>query len=244
MKTGSLEIQRLTVSRGGRPVIREVSLSIEPGKITALLGPNGAGKSSLVLAIAGVLRPDSGQVRLNGRDLAGQRPEIIRSAGVAAVPEGHQVLTDLTVEENMRAAGSLLSKSELDEAVNNALSVFPELEPRVSQRAGDLSGGLQQMLSLTQALISKPKYLLADELSFGLAPLIVTRLISVTEEIAKSGVGVLLIEQFTSVALKLAQRVYVLDRGVIRFDGSPAKIKANPEVLQATYLTGEFHSFG
>lgn len=244
MTTTGIEIQELTVSRGGRPVVRKASLSIEPGQITALLGPNGAGKSSLVLAMAGVLQPDSGHVRLGGLDLTGQRPEVIRAAGIAAVPEGHQILTDLTVEENMRAAGSFLPKSALARAVAEALAVFPELEPRVTQRAGNLSGGQQQMLSLAQALISKPKYLLADELSFGLAPLIVTRLMGVVEEIAQSGIGVLLIEQFTTIALKLAHRVYVLDRGVIRFDGSPAEIKANPDVLHDTYLAGKFTAAG
>ena len=240
--TAGIEIQGLTVSRGGRPVVREASLSIEPGKITALLGPNGAGKSSLVLALAGVLRPDAGQVRLDGRDLTGQRPEVIRMAGVAAVPEGHQILTELTVEENLRAAGNHLPHLELKKAMAGALGVFPELTPKVAQRAGTLSGGQQQMLALAQALVSRPRYLLADELSFGLAPLIVVRLMEVIVEIAKSGVGVLLIEQYTTIALKLAHRVYVLDRGVIRFDGSPTEIKANPDVLHAAYLAGDFAS--
>ena len=235
-----VEIQGLTVSRGGRPVVREVSLSIEPGKITALLGPNGAGKSSLILAVAGVLKPDAGHVLLDGRDLAGKRPEVVRTAGIAAVPEGHLVLTDLTVHENLMAAGSFLSKAALEEAVGAALTVFPELRPRLAQRAGHLSGGQQQMLALAQALISKPKYLLVDELSFGLAPLIVTRLTQVVEDIAKSGVGVLLIEQFTTVALKIAHRVYVLDRGTIRFDGPPSAIKADSSVLHDAYLAGKF----
>jgi branched-chain amino acid transport system ATP-binding protein len=244
MTTTGIEIQELTVSRGGRPVVRNASLAIEPGQITALLGPNGAGKSSLVLALAGLLKPDSGQVRLAGLNLTGQPPELIRAAGIAAVPEGHQILTDLTLEENLRAAGSFLSKSALTGAVADALTVFPELKPRLTQRAGNLSGGQQQMLSLAQALVGKPKYLLADELSFGLAPLIVSRLMGVVTEIAQSGIGVLLIEQFTTVALKLAHRVYVLDRGVIRFDGSPAEIQANPDVLHDTYLAGKFTAAG
>jgi branched-chain amino acid transport system ATP-binding protein len=239
-----IEVQHMTVSRGGRPVVRDVSLSIEPGKITALLGPNGAGKSSLVLAMAGALKPDSGQVRLDGRDMTGQRPELIRAAGVAAVPEGHKVLTQLSVEDNLLAAGSVLSKADLKTAVSDALAVFPELEPRAAQRAGTLSGGLQQMVALAQALVSKPRYLLADELSFGLAPLIVARLMDVIADIARSSVGVLLIEQFTTIALKIAQRVYVLDHGVIRFDGSPAEIKDNPGILHAAYLAGDFNTAG
>jgi branched-chain amino acid transport system ATP-binding protein len=141
-----IEVQQLTVSRGGRPVVHNASLAIEPGKITALLGPNGAGKSSLVLAMAGALKPDAGQVQLDGRDVTGQRPEVIRAAGVAAVPEGHKVLTQLSVEDNLIAAGSMLSKVD-SKAVSDALAVFPELEPRATQRAGTLSGGLQQMVA-------------------------------------------------------------------------------------------------
>jgi len=240
MAGNGIDIQGLTVSRGGRPVVRDASLSIAPGKITALLGPNGAGKSSLVLAIAGALKPDVGQIRLDGNDLAGKRPEVIRAVGIAAVPEGHQVLTDLTVEENLLAAGSMHPRPELKTALADALKVFPELEPKLSQRAGNMSGGQQQMLALAQALMCKPRFLLADELSFGLAPLIVTRLMLVIEDIAAAGVGVLLIEQFTTIALKIAHHVYVLDRGAIRFDGSPNEIKANPEILHATYLAGQF----
>jgi branched-chain amino acid transport system ATP-binding protein len=240
--TSGIEVQQLTVSRGGRPVVRNASLVIEPGKITALLGPNGAGKSSLVLAMAGALKPDAGQVQIDGRDVAGQRPEMIRAAGVAAVPEGHKVLTQLSVEDNLLAAGSMLSKADLKKAVSDALAVFPELEPRAAQRAGTLSGGLQQMVALAQALVSKPRYLLADELSFGLAPLIVSRLMDVIADIARSGVGVLLIEQFTTIALRIAQRVYVLDHGVIRFDGSPDELKQNPGILHAAYLAGDFNA--
>jgi len=244
MALEKIEIKSLTISRGGRPVVRNVSLTIDTGKITALLGPNGAGKSSLVLAIAGALPPDSGQVIHNGQDLAGKRPETVRAAGIAAVPEGHQVLTNLSVQENLMAAGSLLSKPDLKKAVDEALEILPELKPKLSQQAGKLSGGQQQMLSLAQALVSKPQYLLADELSFGLAPLIVDRLMRVIVEIADSGVGILLIEQFTTIALKLAHRAYVLERGVIRFEGSPAEIQANPDILQDAYLAGDFNLDG
>lgn len=235
-----IQVQGLRVQRGGRPVLRDVSLSIAPGKITALLGPNGAGKSSLVMALAGALPIEAGTVQLDGRDLARQAPEKIRAAGIAAVPEGHQVLTALTVRENLQAAGSMLSYAAMQNAVTGALKVFPELEPKLSQRAGNLSGGQQQMLALAQALVCQPKFLLADELSFGLAPLIVTRLMRVIQEIASSGVGVLLIEQFTTIALQLASHVYVMDRGVIRFDGSPEAIHADPSILHAAYLAGEF----
>src|SRR5262249_46393235 len=131
--TEGIEIEGLTVSRGGRPVVREASLKVEPSKITALLGPNGAGKSSLVLTVAGVLKPDAGQVRLDGHDLAGKRPEIIRAAGIATVPEGHKVLTQLSVKENLMAAGSRMSKAALNQALIEALITFPELEPKMTQ---------------------------------------------------------------------------------------------------------------
>ncbi len=235
-----IDIQGLTVQRGGRHIVRDASINIKPGQVTALLGPNGAGKSSLVLALAGVLPTEKGEVLLDGRNFAHKRPELIRAAGVSALPEGHQILTDLTVEENLRAAGSLLAKKELKKAISDALVVFPELEPKLHHRGENLSGGQQQMLARAQALIAKPRFLLADELSLGLAPMIVNRLMSVIVEIAQSGVGVLLIEQYTTLALEIANWVYVLDRGVIRFSGLPAEVKANPKILHDTYLAGKF----
>jgi branched-chain amino acid transport system ATP-binding protein len=235
-----LEVMALNVRRGGRPVLREVGLRVEPGQVTALLGANGAGKSTLVLTIAGVLRPDRGQVLIDGNDFAGRRPEVVRAAGVAAVLEGHQVLTNLNVEENLIAAGSRMPTPALKQAIDQALAVFPELQAKLTQRAGTLSGGQQQMLAIAQALIARPKYLLFDELSLGLAPVVVTRLVSVVGQIVESGIGVLLIEQFTTIALKLAQRTYVLDRGAICFAGSPAELAANPSVLHDAYLAGKF----
>jgi branched-chain amino acid transport system ATP-binding protein len=165
-------------------------------------------------------------------------------AGVAAVPEGHQVLTGLTAEENLRAAGSQLSSTELKQAVDYALSIFPELKALLKQPAGTMSGGQQQMVALAQALITRPKYLLFDELSLGLAPLIVQRLMAVVEQVVEEGVGVLLIEQFTTIALKLAHHVHVLDRGVIYFEGTPAELEANPGVLHDAYLAGKFTTAG
>ena len=240
MANEGLEVKALEVSRGGRPVLRQVSLGVEPGRVTALLGANGAGKSTLVLAMAGVLQPDAGQVLIDGSDFAGKPPDVIRMAGVSAVPEGHQVLTDLTAEENLIAAGSQLSRVELKRAIDYALSVFPELQSWLKQPAGTMSGGQQQMVALAQALVTRPKYLLFDELSLGLAPLIVQRLVSVVEQVVQEGIGVLLIEQFTTLALKLAHQVYVLDRGVICFEGTPAELEANPGVLHDAYLAGKF----
>ncbi|MGO9699703.1 MAG: ABC transporter ATP-binding protein [Xanthobacteraceae bacterium] len=232
----ALSVSGLTVARGGKPVIHGVDVEIPPGKITALLGANGAGKSSLVLSIAGALPAERGQIVLDGKPINGLRPENVRRLGVVAVPEGHRVLTELTVEENLRVAGTSLNRRELDDAVHGALETFPELKPRIAARAGTLSGGQQQMLVLAQAIISRPRYILADELSFGLAPVIVARLVPVLESFAANGVGVLLIEQFTHIALRISQHAYVMERGRIRFSGEPDELRRNPDILHSAYL--------
>jgi branched-chain amino acid transport system ATP-binding protein len=232
-----LAIHNLAVARGGKEVLHGVDLNILPGRITTLLGANGAGKSSLVLAIAGALPASGGTVALDGKSITGLRPEIVRSLGVAAVPEGHQVLGDLSVEDNLKAAGSHLARAALSPAIETALVTFPELRPKLSARSGDLSGGQQQMLALAQAIVAKPRYLLADELSFGLAPIIVARLTPVLQQLASSGVGVLLIEQFTHIALKLADYAYVMERGRICFAGEPEELVRNPNILHSAYLS-------
>ncbi len=233
-----LALSELTVARGGRPVVHSVSLEIPPGEVTALLGPNGAGKSSLVLAVGGVLRPAGGSVTLDGRDLVGRRPERIRRAGVAVVPEGRRLLSELTVEDNLRVATYSLTPEVARAGRADAHKLFPELDKRLTVPARSLSGGEQQMLVLAQALVSKPRFVLIDELSLGLAPVILQRLIPTIRAIAQSGVGVLLIEQFATVALGLAEHAYVMDRGRIRFSGLASELKAAPELLQTAYLPG------
>ena len=237
--TRSLTFEELSVARGGRPVLRSVSLTIPPGEVTALLGPNGAGKSTLVLAVGGVLRPTSGSVRLGDVDLTRRRPEQIRAAGVAIVPEGRQLLPNLTVEENLRVATYALSREDARSGVAHALELFPELEKRWRIATRSLSGGEQQMVVLAQALVSRPQYVLVDELSLGLAPVVVQRLVPVLESVAASGVGVLLIEQFAHVALGLAQTAYVLERGRIHYHGTAQRLKDEPELLQSAYLLRE-----
>jgi len=234
----ALSISGLTVARGGKTVIHGVDVEIPPGKITALLGANGAGKSSLVLSIAGALPVERGQVVLDGKPINGLRPENVRRLGVVAVPEGHRVLTELTVEENLRVAGTALNRRELDDAVRRALETFPELKERLAARAGTLSGGQQQMLVLAQAIVSRPRYILADELSFGLAPVVVARLVPVLETFAAGGVGVLLIEQYTHIALRISHHAYVMERGRIRFSGAPEALRQNPDILHSAYLAG------
>jgi branched-chain amino acid transport system ATP-binding protein len=231
-----LTLSGLTVERGGRPVVRDVSIEIPAGEITALLGPNGAGKSSLVLAVGGVLRPQSGSVLLQGRDLAGRRPERIRQAGIAIVPEGRRLLTELTVEDNIRVATYALPSDQAQAGRTWALELFPELVRRLSAPARTLSGGEQQMVVLAQALVSQPRYMLIDELSLGLAPVVISRLIPAIRAVAESGIGVLLIEQFATVALGLANRAYVLEGGRLRFSGMARQLREKPELLRSAYL--------
>jgi branched-chain amino acid transport system ATP-binding protein len=231
-----LALRDLTVERGGRAVVREVSVEIPAGQVTALLGPNGAGKSTLVLAVGGVLRPKAGSVLLDGTDLTGRRPERIRQAGVAIVPEGRRLLPDLTVEDNLRVASYALSREQAQAGRKNVLDLFPQLGQRLAATARTLSGGEQQMVVLAQALICKPRYMLIDELSLGLAPVVVSRLIPVIRTIAESGTGVLLIEQFATVALGLANHAHIMEGGRIRFSGPATDLRTSPDLLRSAYL--------
>jgi branched-chain amino acid transport system ATP-binding protein len=231
-----LVLRDIAVERGGRPVVKDVTITVPAGEVTALLGPNGAGKSSLVLAVGGVLRPRPGSVSLDGTELAGRRPEKIRAAGVAIVPEGRRLLPDLTVDDNIRVATYALSRQAAVEGRARALELFPRLADRLTVPARSLSGGEQQMVVLAQALVSQPKFILIDELSLGLAPVIVSRLIPVIRSIAESGTGVLLIEQFATVALSLATRAHVMEGGVLRYSGTAAELRDNPDLLHSAYL--------
>jgi branched-chain amino acid transport system ATP-binding protein len=232
----SLRLRDLTVERGGRAVVRDVSLEVPTGEVTALLGPNGAGKSSLLLAVAGVLRPLEGSVMLGDQELVRRRPEKVRAAGVAVVPEGRRLLPELTVEDNLEVATFSLPRAVARERSTYALELFPELERRLGARGRQLSGGEQQMVVLAQALVSQPKFILIDELSLGLAPVVLKRLIPTIRTIAESGVGILLIEQFATVALGLAKRAHVMEAGTLRFSGLASELKQRPELLESAYL--------
>jgi branched-chain amino acid transport system ATP-binding protein len=232
---GTLDVENVSVARAGRIVVREVSLSIPSGAITALLGANGAGKSSLVAAVAGIL-PHRGRVRMGTHHLTGLAPSQIRALGVATVPEGHRVLRGLSVTEGLAVAGSRLSKSALSASLAGAWELFPELSERRHQEAGSLSGGQQQMLAMASALIDPPSYLLIDEMSLGLAPVVVKRLLPVLQALADRGIGVLLVEQFATAALAVAQRAAVMDGGSIVFDGSSDDLVRDPTVLHRAYL--------
>ena len=236
-RTGeTLQIEDLCVPRGGREVLHGVSLEVPPGEVTALLGPNGAGTSTLVLAVAGGLRPTSGRVVLGDEELTKRRPERIRQAGVAVVPEGRRLLPELSVADNLRVATYVLPSDEAEGGTEYALDLFPELKQRWRATARSLSGGEQQMVVLAQALVSRPSVVLVDELSLGLAPLVVKRLVPILASIAESGVGVLLIEQFAHVALGLARQAYVLQGGRIRYRGTARELQEDPELLHSAYL--------
>lgn len=232
----SVVISDLIVRRGNKRVVDGLSLTLEPGKITALLGPNGAGKSSLVLALAGVLPIESGAVDIDGRPMAGRAPEAIRSAGLAAVPEGHRVLAGMSVNDNLLAAGFGHTATAAALAVADVYGIFPELAERKGQKAGSMSGGQQQMLALGQALVARPKFILADEMSLGLSPLIVKRLMGVVVRLAEQGTGILLIEQFTHIALRIAHHANVMSRGRVTFSGEPRRLVDEPEILHRAYL--------
>jgi branched-chain amino acid transport system ATP-binding protein len=232
----TLVLDSLTVTRGTRVVVSDVSFAIPSGDVTALLGPNGAGKSTLVLAVGGLLQPPGGRVLLDGYDLTRLPPERIRQAGVAVVPEGRHLLSDLTVAENLRMATYALSRETAGRGIERALDLFPELRSRWRVRGRYLSGGEQQMLVLAQAIVSTPRILLVDELSLGLAPVVVNRLVPVLARLATSGVGVLLIEQFVQVALGLATTAYILEGGRIRYRGTAVELQAHPDLLHSAYL--------
>ena len=234
----ALKVTDLDVPRGDRPVLHKVSIDIPPGEITTLLGPNGAGKSTLVLTIGGMLKPTGGSITIGGVDLTGSKPDKVRAAGVAVVPEGRRLLPNLTVEDNLKVATYALSNADAESGIAYAMQLFPELERRFETIARSLSGGEQQMVVLAQALASKPSVMIVDELSLGLAPVVVKRLMPVVEQVADSGTGVLLIEQFAHVALSLATTAYVIEGGEIQYSGTAAELRDNPDMLHSAYLLG------
>lgn len=236
LRPGWLEVRDLVMVRGTKAVTHAIELRIAPGKVTALAGANGAGKTSTVLGIAGVVEPAFGEIWLDGRDLVGLDADEIRRRGIATVPEGHQVLRELTVRDNLLVASGGLSRGEMSASIERVLGLFPELKEKLQQPAGDLSGGQQQMVAIAQALIVQPRFLVIDELSFGLAPTIVARLVPIIRKIADSGIGVLLIEQFTQLALALAHHVYVMSRGSVSYDGEPGKLRDDPDILHRAYF--------
>nr|WP_298143759.1 ATP-binding cassette domain-containing protein [uncultured Pseudomonas sp.] len=217
--------------------LHNVSVEVRQGEIVTLIGANGAGKSTLLMTLCGSPQAAMGSIRYQGEELVGQEtPEIMRKS-IAVVPEGRRVFARLTVEENLAMGGFFTTKDEFQEQMAKVLQLFPRLQERLIQRAGTMSGGEQQMLAIGRALMSKPKLLLLDEPSLGLAPIIIQQIFTIIEQLREDGVTVFLVEQNANQALKLADRGYVLENGRIVMQGSGHELLNDPKVRDA-YLGG------
>ena len=229
-----LKIENLHVSYGGIQALRGISLEVPDGKIVTLIGANGAGKSTTLRTITGLVKASSGSIQWNGEELLGRSIDKIVGSGIAMSPEGRRVFADMSVLENLRIGAYLRKdKEEIEKDVQWVYSLFPRLEERSWQLAGTLSGGEQQMLAVGRALMSRPKLMMLDEPSLGLAPLVVQDIFSIISEINKQGVTVLLIEQNANMALKIADLAYVLETGNITMSGTGAELLANEKVREA-----------
>ena len=229
-----LKIENLKVAYGGIQALRGISLEVPDGKIVTLIGANGAGKSTTLRTITGLVRAASGSIQWNGSELTGQSIDHIISEGIALSPEGRRVFADLTVLENLKIGAYLRKdKAEIEKDLAWVYELFPRLKERSWQLAGTLSGGEQQMLAVGRALMSRPKLLLLDEPSLGLAPLVVQDIFSIIREINKQGVTVLLVEQNANMALKIADLAYVLETGTITMSGTGAELLADQRVKEA-----------
>lgn len=227
-----LKINDLHVSYGGIKAIRGINLEVEDGKIVTLIGANGAGKSTTLRSIVSLVKADSGSVNYNGKELIGLPTNKIIEEGITLVPEGRKVFPQLTVLENIKI-GAYLRNDNLDEDIAWVYDLFPRLKERHWQLAGTLSGGEQQMLAVARALMSKPKLLMMDEPSLGLAPLVVQGIFDIIKEINKKGVTILLIEQNANMALKIADKGYVLETGSIIMEGTGAELLASEDIKKA-----------
>ena len=234
------------VGYDGVEVLGDVAIEIGEGEIVALLGTNGAGKSTLLRAIGGVVEADHGAIVFDGRDITHLPPDEIARLGVAQVPGGEGIFPNLRVEDNLRAAawqGRRRGEHDAD-MIEEALTAFPILASRRTERAGNLSGGQQQMLALAMATITRPKLFLIDELSLGLSPIVVEQLLGAIESMRQAGTAILLVEQSMNVAVAVADRVYVMETGVVRFSGTADELAAHPEMLWSIYLQKASESIG
>ncbi|HSK42111.1 MAG TPA: ABC transporter ATP-binding protein [Arenibaculum sp.] len=241
MNTPFLEIDGLVGGYAGVDALKGVSLSVRKGSITCLLGPNGAGKTALMMTIAGLLRPRRGAIRFEGRDLAGRPPHAVVAQGIALVPQDRLLFGNLSVRDNIEAGAYLRKDRDGIEADRKHLHArFPRLRERQDQKAGTLSGGEQQMLAMARALMSRPKLLLLDEPTLGLAPLVVRDIFRLIGEINADGTSILLVEQNAPMALDAAHHVYLLDRGKVTFGGDPDRLAgeraAREQVVDRAWL--------
>ena len=227
-----LKIDELKVSYGGIEAVKGISFEVPERKIVTLIGANGAGKSTTLRTIAGLVKPAHGRIHLQGEDITSLSPDRIVSKGITLVPEGRHVFPDLSVVENLKI-GAYLRKDDLNDDLNWVYELFPRLKERSWQAAGTLSGGEQQMLAVGRALMSRPKIIMMDEPSLGLAPIVVKGIFDIIQEINRQGVTVLLIEQNANMALRIADVAYVLETGKITLTGSGRELLNNDQVKKA-----------
>ena len=229
-----LKIEDLQVRYGGIEAVKGISFDVQQGQIVTLIGSNGAGKSSTLRTISGLVKPSGGKITFQGEDITGKDPTQIVTQGVTLVPEGRRIFPDMTVLENLKIGAYLRKdKEEIEKDIEWVYELFPRLKERNWQLAGTLSGGEQQMLAVGRGLMSRPKVLMMDEPSLGLAPLVVRDIFSIIQEINKQGVTILLIEQNANMALKIADLAYVLETGTITMSGTGAELLADEKVKEA-----------
>lgn len=233
-----LKIDNIDVYYGAIHALKGISLEVKEGEIVTLIGANGAGKSTTLRTISGLLKPKTGSITFLGQDIAGVRAHEIVKKGISQVPEGRRVFAEMTVMENLDL-GAFVRKDRagIQQDLKHVFELFPRLEERKNQSAGTLSGGEQQMLAMGRALMSRPKLLLLDEPSMGLAPLLIKEIFNIIVDINKSGTTVLLVEQNANMALSIANRAYVLETGRITLSGSAKELAASEDVRKA-YLGG------
>jgi branched-chain amino acid transport system ATP-binding protein len=231
-----LEIRDLATAYGKIDALKGVSLSAKAGEVTCLLGPNGAGKTTLMMTLAGILKPKRGSITFEGEELVGRTPAEIVGRGLALVPENRLVFPALSVRENLLAgAFRRRDRAGIRADVERMLDRFPRLRERIGQLAGTLSGGEQQMLAVARALMSRPKLLLMDEPSVGLAPLVVAEIFAIIGQLHAEGTSIFLVEQNAHMALKAAQHFYLIEQGRVGFSGTPGQL-AEDDVIQRAYL--------
>jgi branched-chain amino acid transport system ATP-binding protein len=238
MSASLLEARGLRTGYGRLPVVFNVDLDVKEGEIVALLGANGAGKTTTLRALSGMLPLMAGDVCLDGKSLKGSRPDAIARGGIAHVPQGRGIFPNLRVDETLRLACAMagLRRAEVDARVADMYAVFGRLHERRTQLAGTLSGGEQQMLAIARGLIMKPRLLMIDEMSQGLAPTIVQDLFGIVRSLPEQGVSVLIVEQFVTHALAVASRAYVLEKGEVAFDGKAAELARDDAFVKGSYL--------
>jgi branched-chain amino acid transport system ATP-binding protein len=234
MDAKRLEVRDLTVTYGEILGVRDLDLAVAQGEIVALVGANGAGKSTTLKAIMGMVAPARGSIIVNGENVTGQPPHTAARRGLALVPEGRRIFSRMTVRENLQVGGVTRPRREMPKLMDDVFALFPRMKERQQQLAGTLSGGEQQMLAIGRALMSRPDFVLFDEPSLGLAPLLVESVLGAIARVSRDlGIGGVLVEQNVSVALGLAERAYVLSRGHLVLAGSAAELRGSPQLQQA-----------